>query len=118
MTSKAPRGPKSDKLWADAVRKAVHDYHVSEDANGKVRKVRHLNALAKKLVEMGLAGDSAAMREIGDRLDGKPAQATELAITVSIGDAMDEAQRRVEAAYSASPPMIDVTPEPDDDQDA
>ncbi|MDE5455706.1 hypothetical protein GWE18_23265 [Bradyrhizobium sp. CSA112] len=38
---------------------------------------RVLRALARKLVEKGLEGDLAALREIGDRLDGKPAQIIE-----------------------------------------
>jgi hypothetical protein len=36
-----------------------------------------LDKLADKLVALGLEGDVAAMREIGDRLDGKPTQAIE-----------------------------------------
>jgi hypothetical protein len=38
---------------------------------------RVLRALARKRVEKGLEGDLAALREIGDRLDGKPAQIIE-----------------------------------------
>ncbi len=33
--------------------------------------------MAQKLVERCLEGDIAALREIGDRLDGKPTQAVE-----------------------------------------
>lgn len=36
-----------------------------------------LDRLATKLVERGLEGDVPAMKEIGDRLDGKPTQAIE-----------------------------------------
>lgn len=68
-------GPKSDKVWSDAIRKAVHNYHEEKDAAGKVKKVRYLNLLADNLVKAGAAGDIQAMKEIGDRLDGKPAQA-------------------------------------------
>jgi hypothetical protein len=39
--------------------------------------IRILRALARKLVEKGLGGELAALREIGDRLDGKPAQTIE-----------------------------------------
>jgi SepF-like predicted cell division protein (DUF552 family) len=58
------------------------------------------------------------MREIGDRLDGKAAQAVEHTVTVSIGDAMADAQKRLEAAYSNNPPIIDVTPVEDDQDNA
>ena len=36
---------------------------------------RHLRAIARKLFEKALHGDLQAIREIADRLDGKPAQA-------------------------------------------
>lgn len=38
---------------------------------------RHLRAIARKLFEKALHGDLQAIREIADRLDGKPAQAIE-----------------------------------------
>jgi hypothetical protein len=38
---------------------------------------RHLRAIARKLFEKALDGDLQAIREIADRLDGKPAQAIE-----------------------------------------
>lgn len=39
------------------------------------KKGKKLAALADSLVDAGLAGDVSALREIGDRLDGKVAQA-------------------------------------------
>jgi hypothetical protein len=62
-------GPKSDKIWADAVRRAV--MRRLENEEGKPQKIERL---ADNLVELGLAGDMTAVKEIGDRLDGKPAQ--------------------------------------------
>ena len=46
---------------------------------------RHLRALARKLFEKALDGDLSAIREIADRLDGKPTQ------TLENGDAPLEA---------------------------
>ena len=40
--------------------------------------------MAQKLVERGLEGDIAAIKEVGDRLDGKPAQAVEVGLEVQI----------------------------------
>ena len=40
-----------------------------ENEEGKPQKIERL---ADNLVEMGLAGDVSAIKEIGDRLDGKP----------------------------------------------
>jgi hypothetical protein len=59
----APKGNKNaarGTQWRDAVRKVVL-------RDGK------LEALAQALVARGLEGDMAALREIGDRLDGKVA---------------------------------------------
>lgn len=56
------------KAWADAVRKASH----AVDPKAKAKK---LDLLAKALVNAGLDGDVSALKEIGDRLDGKVPQA-------------------------------------------
>lgn len=58
----------SDKAWRDAIRVAVMRAH-DDPKQGK-----KLAALADKLVSAGLEGDVAALKEIGDRLDGKPTQ--------------------------------------------
>ncbi len=68
------RGPKSDKIWSDAIRRAVHGYHEEKDETGKVKKTRWLNKLAENLVLAADKGDVSALKEVGDRLDGKPAQ--------------------------------------------
>lgn len=63
----APAGNKNatkNKPWADAINRAL----LAEDG-------KKLRALADKLVSVALDGDVTALREIGDRLDGKPAQA-------------------------------------------
>lgn len=62
-----PKGRKSDKMWRDAVHRAV-----KRMADGDDKKA--LERLADKLIAEGLDGNMAALREIGDRLDGKPAQ--------------------------------------------
>lgn len=91
----AARGPKSDKVWADAVRKAVHDLRDEKDADGVVKKTRALNLLAHNLVSLALGGDMQAMKEIGDRLDGKAAQSLELDATENFAALLDAARSRV-----------------------
>lgn len=59
-------GRKGDKLWRDALMLAVS----GEDKQGR----RKLRLIAERTVEAALDGDMAAIKEIGDRLDGKPAQ--------------------------------------------
>lgn len=66
-------GPKSDKIWADAVRRAV--MRRLENEEGKPQKIERL---ADNLVQMALDKDMGALKEIGDRLDGRPAQSTTL----------------------------------------
>lgn len=63
----APKGntnsSKNNRLWTDTIRRAL----VQSDA-------KKLRAIADKLVEMAEEGNIMAIREIGDRLDGKAAQ--------------------------------------------
>lgn len=61
-----PGGRSKDKPWADALRVAVF----KNDAEGR----RRLLMIAEKCAQAAEGGDLMAMREIGDRLDGKPAQ--------------------------------------------
>lgn len=71
-----PEGPKSDKIWRGAIMRAVRRAESGEPTSGAQR----LEKLADALVEKGLAGDVPAMKEIGDRLDGRPHQTTDVAL--------------------------------------
>ena len=62
-----PIGRLSEKSFADAVRMAV-----SED--DPVTKRRKLRVIADKLVAKAIEGESWAIAQVADRLDGKPAQ--------------------------------------------
>ena len=66
-----PNGRAKDKLWADAIRIAVNEAYKGGDR-------QKLRVLADKLVDKALEGEIAAMKEIGDRLDGKPAQSVDV----------------------------------------
>lgn len=67
MPAGAPKGNKnssqSNRLWTDTIRRAL----VQSDA-------KKLRAIADKLVEMAEEGNIMAIKEIGDRMDGKAAQ--------------------------------------------
>ena len=54
------------KLWSDALRHQA------------LRDPKRLSKIADKLLDMAADGDIAAIRELGDRLEGRPVQATEL----------------------------------------
>ena len=61
------KGKKGDKRWTSAIALAV--MREAQDGNEK-----YLARIAQKLVGLAMKGDLAAMKEIGDRLDGKPPQ--------------------------------------------
>ena len=63
-----PTGINRRKPWADAVR------IVMNEDDPETQRPRLL-LLAERLFTEAMAGDMAAIKEIGDRLDGKPAQA-------------------------------------------
>ena len=72
----AARGPKSDKLWSEAVRMAA--LREMEDPHTPGEKRKRLAIIADNLVRMAVAGDMAAITEVGNRIDGKPKQQTEV----------------------------------------
>jgi hypothetical protein len=54
---------KNNRLWADTLKRALMQ------ADGD--KIR---AIAEALIEKAASGDVSAIRELGDRVDGKPTQ--------------------------------------------
>ena len=74
----APKGSRNNlkpRLWTDALRIAVH-VGVRTDRGRK-----KLQAIADRCVEMALDGDIAAIKEIGDRLEGKVHTTDEAGVT-------------------------------------
>lgn len=70
----APIGNKNAakaKQWTAAIERAL------EKRSG-MDKAKALEELATKLIEAALAGDAWALKEIGDRLEGKAAQQVQL----------------------------------------
>jgi hypothetical protein len=78
-----PRGQQRDKPFRDALRMEL-------SAAGEDHKA--LRNIARKLIAKAEAGEDAAIREIADRIDGKPAQAVEMSggLAISHEDALDE----------------------------
>ena len=64
-----PGGRSQEKLWRSALLRAVHRKTDEKDQDKALEKV------ADACVMAALSGDMQAIKEIGDRLDGKPAQA-------------------------------------------
>lgn len=55
---------KENRLWGETIRRAV------TQKNGQ-----KLRAIAEKLITQAEGGDIQAIKELGDRLDGRPTQA-------------------------------------------
>ena len=90
------------KLWEQAIKRAI-----ARKANGDIN--HGLDTLADKLVAAAESGDQWALKEIGDRLDGKPAQAITGEgggpiefLNVDVSDLTDE-QLRVLASIAIPP---------------
>ena len=66
----AGKGRKPDKLMRDALILAL--MREAEDDAGAV--VQKLHVIAGKLVEKAMAGDIQAIKEVCDRVDGRPTQ--------------------------------------------
>lgn len=66
----APLGNKNavkNRPWSEAINRAL----LAEDG-------KRLRTIAEKIVQLAEGGDVQALKEIGDRLDGKPAQQVQL----------------------------------------
>jgi hypothetical protein len=57
------------KVWRAAIMRALERRKPAD------QRVQAIDELADKLLELVAAGDLGALKEFGDRLDGKPAQA-------------------------------------------
>lgn len=58
------------KVWRAAIERAL-DRRTQSRVDGK----KEIDALAEKLLDLVADGDLPALKEFGDRIDGKPAQA-------------------------------------------
>ncbi len=83
-----PKGAKSDKIWRGAIMRAVRRLETDEPPKDP-KPQQKLELLADQLVKQGLAGEVPALKEIGDRLDGRPMQTVAHA-EVPIEDLLDQ----------------------------
>src|SRR5438876_4486418 len=65
-----PRGQQRDKIYREALRLELAD--MSEGAD-----LKKLRQIARAHIEKAAAGDMQAIKDLADRLDGKPAQILE-----------------------------------------
>lgn len=70
----APKGNRNAakaKIWSAAIERALDR---RKPANERIKAI---DDLADKLLDLGFEGNLSALQEIGSRLEGKPAQAIE-----------------------------------------
>ncbi len=60
------------RLWRQALDKVLREHQSGKGSRGE--QYQALQEIGKKLVEMAIEGDMQAIKEIGDRIDGKVAQ--------------------------------------------
>jgi hypothetical protein len=65
-----PGGQPKNRIWRDAIERAIMRRRGKLDLEG-------IDDLADKLIDAAFAGDMTAMKEFGDRMEGKPPQALE-----------------------------------------
>lgn len=68
-----PGGRAKEKVWREAVLRAVKRRFPAAD--GEDKDPQALDRIADALVNAAMTGDIQAIKEVGDRVDGKPAQA-------------------------------------------
>ena len=106
MSGKPGRSGKGlNAPWVEALRVVS----LRRDADG----VRYLRRMAQKTLEMALAGDLGAIQEIGNRLDGKQAQSTTVALTHTHQLALSDGQlaelvERFERKMLEGTPVVEV----------
>ncbi len=118
-----PVGTTHDKLWRSAIVRAV------KRRTGGKGSPRHLDRLASVLVREGGNGNVAAIKEVGDRLDGKPAQAVAITgdpdspviFNLRLGDGLapktiDGGAVEVLAQDALTAPLVAVAAQDDKDQ--
>lgn len=74
---------KGKRYWSDAVRKALAQ-------TNKGNKTDNLAVVAEKLVSMAIEGDLGAIRELGDRTEGKAVAEVLLSGHLSLSEQTDK----------------------------
>ena len=64
------KGGKPDKLMRDALSLELHR-EIEVEIDGRKQKVKRLRLVARALVDKAIDGDTPAIKEINERMDGK-----------------------------------------------
>lgn len=97
------RGAKPDKIMRDALALELKREEEAE-LDGKKQKVKRFRLVADALVKNAIKGETSAIREIYDRMDGKVPQALvgdDNSDPIRVGDVTDEQRARALAVFIA-----------------
>lgn len=104
-------GPKGEKFWRHTLNRVLNERAEHPDSHKPVKK---LYLVARSVVDAAIAGDMAAAKEIGDRLDGKPLQPLDQHITIGPDESFIDFIRELSArrlAQQSEAGVIDVRAE-------
>jgi hypothetical protein len=105
--SRPPRGQQRDKPYREALRMELAA--ASED-------MKKLREIARTHIEKAAAGDMQAIKELADRLDGKPAQMLEHSgpdsepITKVVNEIVHVHETREQIEFNDQTPLLEINP--------
>jgi hypothetical protein len=83
-----------NKPWREALNRAI----ARAEAHPSPKHKRKLAYIADALLSKAAKGDIMAIRELGDRLDGRPSQGVELSGSIDFAGMLEAARKRKDAA--------------------
>src|SRR5215831_17721578 len=105
--SRPPRGQQRDKPYREALRMEL------AAAGEDMKKLREI---ARTHIEKAAAGDMQAIKELADRLDGKPAQMLEHSgpdsepITKVVNEIVHVYETREQIEFNDQTPLLEINP--------
>ena len=81
--------------WRDALRAELATY---EDKERKIKRGQAFRRIARTVVEAALDGQEFAIREIGNRTDGKPVQVQEIDVEINARFVIETYRARLDDA--------------------
>src|SRR5215471_1714403 len=105
--SRPPRGQQRDKPYREALRMEL------AAAGEDMKKLREI---ARTHIEKAVAGDMQAIKELADRLDGKPAQMLEHSgpdsepITKVVNEIVHVYETREQIEFNDQTPLLEINP--------
>src|SRR5215831_9121196 len=104
-----PRGQQRDKTYREALRLELADMSEGVD-------LKKLRQIARAHIEKAAAGDMQAIKELADRLDGRPAQMLEHSgpdrepITKVVNEIVHVYETREQIEFNDQTPLLEINP--------